>query len=678
MKTVCLTENIINDMRNVGKYTHDKIKLGMVQINNSFSGQNYLPYSLGFLQGYSQRHHKDINKFEFLLPIYKRIPVKAAVERLLHADMVFFSTYVWNIRISLEIARQVKQKRSNTIIVFGGMQVPDIAEPFLRNNPFVDIVCHGEGEIPFQNILENCITADWEKVSSISYINKNDKFIQTSRCERISNLNTIPSPYLGGIFDRLMEMHPKEQWIVLWETNRGCPFSCSYCDWGAATHAKVYTYDLERIFEEIDWFSDRKIEFIYCCDANFGILKRDIEIVKYVAENKKKYGYPKALSVQNTKNSTERSYKIQKILSDAGLNKGVTLSLQSMNKDTLKSVNRHNISTNVFQKLQHKFTADNVETYTDIILALPEETYETFTDGVSSVIENGQHNRIQFNNLSLLPNAEMGNPEYQKKYDFVVRETKIINIHGSLDDTDEIYETQQLVVGTNTMPTEDWVKARVFSWMTSFLHFDKVLQIPLIILHTMFSIRFKDLIQIFTEETTLPIISEINKFFVDKAFDIQNGGAEYCESKEWLNIWWPADELMLIKLCTKNKLDLFYAEAEKEFEWFLRKKGLYLPPGLLHESVFYNKNLMKLPFQKEDISVELSYNIWEIYRASLKEKSASLKKGNYNYLIDRSCITWSSWEDWCREVIWYGNKKGAYLYRSKQLIPYHEFQEVSS
>ena len=94
MKTICLTENIINDMRNVGKYTHDKIKLGMVQINNSFSGQNYLPYSLGFLQGYSQRHHKDINKFEFLLPIYKRIPVKAAVERLLNADMVFFSTYV--------------------------------------------------------------------------------------------------------------------------------------------------------------------------------------------------------------------------------------------------------------------------------------------------------------------------------------------------------------------------------------------------------------------------------------------------------------------------------------------------------------------------------------------------------------------------------------------------------
>lgn len=663
-------------MRNVIKCSHDKIKLGMVQINNSFSGQNYFPYSLGYLQGYAQKHLENISNFEFLLPIYKRIPVKVAVERLLPADMVFFSTYVWNIRISLEIARRVKQRKPDTIIVFGGMQVPNMVEPFLRNNVFVDIVCHGEGEIPFRSILEHCITFDWEKVPSVSYINANDKLIQNPRCDRVSNLNTIPSPYLAGIFDHLIETHPEERWIALWETNRGCPFSCAYCDWGAATRAKVYAFDLIRIFNEIDWFSEHKIEFIYCCDANFGILKRDIEIVKYVADNSKKYGYPKALSVQNTKNSTERSFEIQKILSDAGMNKGVTLSLQSLNKNTLKSVNRHNISTNDFQYLQNKFTANDMETYTDIILALPEETYDTFIDGVSLVIENGQHNRIQFNNLSILPNAEMGNPQYQNKYDFVVTETKIINMHGSLDGSDEIYETQQLVVGTNTMPPGDWVKARVFSWMTSFLHFDKILQIPLLILHSICSIQFKNMIEIFTREQSLPVLSEINRFFVDKAIDIQHGGAEYCESRKWLNIWWPADELILIKLSTENKLDQFYAEAKKLLDRLLKEKDLGIPAGLLQESVSYNRYLLKLPFQKEDMPVELSYNIWEVYCAVLKGKPAFLEQGKYHYLIDRSSLTWSSWEDWCREVIWYGNKKGDYLYRCRQLSPYHELQTV--
>ncbi len=654
-------------MKKVCKQSNNKIKLGMVQINNSFSGQNYLPYSLGFLQGYAQRYLKNRDEFEFLLPLYKRIPVETAVERLLMADIVFFSAYVWNLRLSLEIARKAKQRNGNVIIVFGGPQVPNSVEPFLRDNPFVDITCHGEGEAIVLGILENCITGDWDKIPSISYVDGGNRLVQNPGCGRISNLNTIPSPYLDGVFDPLMEAYPKEQWIVLWETNRGCPFSCSYCDWGKATHAKVYTYNLERICKEVDWFSNRKIEFIYCCDANFGILERDIEIVKYVAANKKKFGYPRSLSVQNTKNSTERSYEIQKALSDAGLNKGVTLSLQSMNKETLKSVNRQNISVEVFQELQHKFTADNVETYTDIILALPEETYHTFKEGVSLVIENGQHNRIQFNNLSLLPNTEMGSPEYQKKYDFVVRETKIINVHGSLADTEEIYETQQLVVGTNSMPPQDWVKSRVFGWMTSLLHFDKVLQIPFIILHIMCSVRFKDLIEVFIEGVTSPIHSEIHTFFYEKAIDIQNGGAEYCESKEYLNIWWPVDELILIKLCTENKLDLFYAEAEKELGKFLNKRGLDLPQGLLHETILLNRNLIKLPFQKKDGSLELSYNIWEVYRAVLTGKSVPIEQGKYRYLIYQSSLAWSSWEDWCKEVIWYGNKKGAYLYNCEQI-----------
>ena len=159
------------------------------------------------------------------------------------------------------------------------------------------------------------------------------------------------------------------------------------------------------------------IEYIFCCDANFGILSRDVDIASCVAETKKRCGYPQALSVQATKNATERAYNTQKILADAGLNKGVDIALQSMDPTTLKSIKRGNISTETYQELQRRFTRDNVETYTDLILGLPGETYESLTNAVSTIIDNGQHNRIQFNNLSVLPNAEMGDPEYQKKPD---------------------------------------------------------------------------------------------------------------------------------------------------------------------------------------------------------------------------------------------------------------------
>src|SRR5262249_60085724 len=142
-------------------------------------------------------------------------------------------------------------------------------------------------------------------------------------------------------------------------------------------------------------------------------------------------------SVQNTKNATERAYQTQKVLSDAGLNKGVALSLQSVDPTTLDAVKRRNISLETYLELQRRFTRDGVDTYSDLILGLPGETYDSFVDGVARIIESGQHNRIQFNNLSILPNAEMGNPAYQAAHGLVTVASRIINIHGALESAED-------------------------------------------------------------------------------------------------------------------------------------------------------------------------------------------------------------------------------------------------
>jgi len=641
------------------------MKVGLVQINNSFSRQNYLPYSVGLLQAYAQENAKEPDRLDFLLPIYTRIPVPTAIQHLLPADLIGFSTYVWNFHISLEIAKQVKALRPDCLIVFGGPHIPDKSEEFLRQNPFIDITCHGEGESVFLSLLENSENRDWSRVPSISYIDPNGEFVQHPKNPRIKDLSSVPSPYLENVFTPLMEANPSEHWLALWETNRGCPFGCTFCDWGSAVQSKVYPFDLDRLYQELDWFSAQKIEFIFCCDANFGILPRDVEIAKYAAQKKHQSGYPQALSVQNTKNAIERAYYVQKILADAGLNKGVTISLQSMDPQTLDNVKRKNIITESFQQLQRRFNREGIETYTDVILGLPGETYETFADGVSTIIENGQHNRIQFNNLALLPNAEMSNPAYQKKHGLTSVETRIINIHGSLQESDtEISETQQLVISTHTLPKEDWVRARVFSWMAGLLHFDKILQIPFLLFHKIGPIRFRQLIEIFSESThdSFPILNELRSFFIEKARDIQSGGPEYYRGEYWLNIWWPADEYFLIKLCVENKLQEFYQEAEDVLNQFLVKAGIEVPNRLLHECLVLNHGLIKLPFQVEDLELELSYKIWEYYLAELRGEDVPLENKPCFHHIDRTSETWHTWDEWCREVIWYGNKKGAYLY----------------
>ena len=645
-----------------------KIKIGTVQVNNSFSGQNYLPLSIGFLYSHAKEYASNFDDYEFLSPIYKRVRISEAVELYKDADIVAFSVYVWNNNISMRIAEKLKEVNPNVFILMGGCHIPERdIDKFMYDHPYVDMATVGEGERVFSLFLENYPTKNWNDVPSISYFGTNNEIITNPQAERIKDMNEIPSPFLEGYFDQLLKDNPEERWIGLWETNRGCPFACTFCDWGVGFKNKVGKYDLEdRLFYEIDWFSKNKIEFVFTCDANFGIYKdRDYPIVQKFVRNKEKYGYPHALSVQNTKNSNIESYKIQKLLSDSGLSKGALIAFQSLDPVTLKAIKRSNIKLDVYFDLQAKFMKDGIKTFSDIILGLPEETYDSFTKGVSKLISLGQHNRIQFNNLSILPNTDMGYPEYLEKYDMKVVENDIINIHGALGEwLDDIYETQQMVVGTKSMSGEDWVKTRVFGYVVAFLHFNKLFQIPIILAHSVYGIDYKELFTAFVteEKTKTGAFSDLISVFYKHSRGMQDGGPEFMSSKRWLNIWWPPDELAFIKAVTEDKLDDFYVDAKEILYSVLDRHDIKNYDKVISDSIFLNKSLIKLPNQTQDLQVRLNWNILDVYNQTLLGKSSTLKSGDFSYYIDRTSETWDSWEDWCEKVVWWSNKKGAYLY----------------
>ena len=657
----------------------DVLTVGLAQINNSFSGQNYLPYSIGLLQAYAERHAAEPGRFRFLLPVYKRIKVASAVAQLGDADAVGFSLYVWNERLTLEVARRLKAEKPEILIIFGGPQVPDRAEDFLRAHPFIDVVCHGEGEQTFLKLIEQARSRDFSTVQGISRLDADGRFVHQPRLERLREVASVPSPYLEGTFKPLIAAHPEEVWIALWETNRGCPFACTFCDWGSATQSKVFQFDLPRLKREIDWFSDHKIEFIFCCDANFGILPRDIEIAQAAAENKRVFGYPKALSVQNTKNATERAYVTQKILSDAGLSKGVALALQSVDMHTLEAIKRQNISLKTYEELQKRFTRDRVATYSDLILGLPGETYESFVNGVSTVIEGGQHNRIQFNNLSILPNAEMGDPAYQAKYGMVLIETKIINVHGSLEeDVDGIAEMQRMVVATSAMPHTDWRRARVFAWTTALLHFDKLAQIPLVVAHEVSGISYRGLIEAFIEADAgeYPLLAEIRAFFESEAKTIQAGGPELHYSPDFLGIWWPADEFMFIKLTHEKKIEAFFAEARRRLLDLWKSHGTSAPFAAVDDAFALNRVLLSQPFVFDDAEVALDHDVWRFFRGIAQGEPQALTAKRVVYRIERSKEAFSDFNTWCREIVWYGHRRGAY-YHSGQMVEVESETELA-
>jgi radical SAM superfamily enzyme YgiQ (UPF0313 family) len=641
------------------------LKVGLVQINNSFSGQNYLPYTSACLRSYIEVHAFDPARYEFLPFIYKRMSIQHIVEKLKEADVVGFSTSVWNANISLEVARRLKQLKPYMIIVFGGPQVPDKPETYLRTHSFIDIVAHNEGERTFLALLERIPERNWEGVKGVSYIAKNAEFIKSAPVDRMKDLEQLPSPFLNGIFDQLIAENPNEKWIGLWETNRGCPFQCTFCDWGSATAGKINRFEKDRLFLELDWFAAHKIEYIFVCDANFGSQKRDIDIAQYVAELRGKTGYPQGFSVQSTKNATERAYTTQKILADAGLNKGVALSMQSLDPVTLENIKRDNISLETYLELARRFTRDKVETYSDLIIGLPGETYNSYLDGINTLINTGQHHRIQFNNLSILPNAEMGDPDYLKKYKMKTVCSEIINIHGSkvfLDD--DIAEMQDIVIETYSMGSEDWLRTRAISWMISFLYFDKLVQLPIVLLRELMGISYKQVFETFmnVQRNEFPVLGEIRDFFISEARLIQGGGVEYKYSEEWLGVYWPADEYVYIRLTAEKKFDSFYSEIERLILTMCSQAASDTSVEAVQDAITLNRALVSQPYFNTDIQVHSKFNIIDFWRGITEGQPVTLEKGNYVHLVKRTLHDYSDFQLWCKEVVWWGNKKGAYLY----------------
>jgi len=674
-----------------------KIKIGMVQLNTSFSDQYYFPLAVGMLQAYAQKHVAYPEDYEFLPAIYKFMRIEEASERLSDCDIIGVSSYVWGEQNSLAIAKDYKRRKPNGIVIFGGPQVPDSKKQFRKNKTIeltpeelkrqrihftegyhriydsIDICCHGEGERVFRYILEQMAIDgcyDKSQIPSISYFDADGNFHYNNKLERMNDneLAQTASPFTAGVFDKLIETNPDQKWIIMYETDRGCPFTCTYCDWGGAIEDRISRFPMDQIYNDIMWSGERKIPYYFLCNANFGILPRDVQIAEFFAECKAKYGCPEGVSTQNSKNPRRHTIEALKVLERAGLNKATVMAQQSLNPATLKAVRRDNMDLTEYYAMQKELNSEGVYTMTDIILPMPEETYESIVWAVSLLITNGQHNRIQFNNLSILKNTEMANPEYQKLYGFEVVRSRIINGHGKKNaSVSGIEEYQELVVGTNTMPGPDWIKTRVFCWMVNLIYFNKLLQVPTITLHEIYGIPYGQIFESFVSSPSLshdlPVFSEIINFFQKTAHGMQNGTQEeFIHSPEWLDIWWPVEEYAFIKLCVENKLEAFYKESELIMTSFVKSDK---PIQILFDAITLNKSLVKLPFQTNDLTLRLSYNVWDIYRAVLLGQTTEVKLGTYQHIIDRTTEKWEIWNEWCQKMVWYGNRRGAYLYGNK-------------
>ena len=363
--------------------------------------------------------------------------------------------------------------------------------------------------------------SQWAGIGSVSYLD-GSKFCHTPLRPRIQDLDELPSPFLEGVLDSVMASAPEQQWLVTWETNRGCPFSCAFCDWGSATASRVNRFGMERLAREVEWFAEKGIHHLFICDANFGIFPRDVEIAERIAQAYMRRGSYVAVHLQNTKNRTDRSEAIQKALKRSGVvSLGASLSLQSVTPTVLKAIQRDNIATSAFERMQRYYAQEGLDTYTDLIIGLPEESYDSFANGIARVIRSGQHNRIAFYECSVLPNAPMAHPEYRRRYELETVSVRLLEVYDPLvpydgDDTPEFID---VVVGSKAMSQEKWVRARMLADFTELLFFDRLLQVALLAMGEGRGWDYRQMLEAFLDADAIkyPLVAATRRIFETRA-----------------------------------------------------------------------------------------------------------------------------------------------------------------
>lgn len=436
-------------------------KIVLVQPNFKIGGGSFtgywLPYSVGCLWSYASQYSWVTDEFEVQDIIYKREAPEKLVDRIQDSTVVFFSCYMWNWEYNKFVAQRLKQLNPAVKIVFGGPQVTNrpTEEKFFLNHPYVDSISLTEGEESFLAILKA--------------IKNNDPLQDIYEGDRLVDLE-IPSPYLTGVFDKIMaEAEPGDVWNGTLETNRGCPFACTFCDWGSLTYAKIKKFPMPKVLQELTWMAEHKIDYVTIADANFGVFTdRDLEVTEKLVELQNEYGYPKVVDATWYKNSSDQILEIVKKFISSGFNRGLTLSVQSMDMDVLEEIKRRNMEMSDLSMIFDKCNREGIPSYTELILGLPLETFETWKRGICEVIKAGQHNAIESWLAQMLENSHMNLPEELKKHGITT--VVVENYVSGFEEEDNIPEKVNLVTGTKYMPTPKFIDSWLYAWVINNFH----------------------------------------------------------------------------------------------------------------------------------------------------------------------------------------------------------------
>lgn len=399
-------------------------------------------------------------------------------------SLIGFSNYVWNARLSLKIAELIKTTYPEITVITGGPNISshdfELAEYLLRN-PQVEFAVLKEGEIGLINLLKllekedsKQIISNKQKIGGVAYLDTQKNLIK-GEIERFLNLEVLPSPYLSGKLDKWLD----GKWLPVIQTNRGCPFTCTFCTEGQGYWSKVRKKPLDLIKLELEYIA-RKITSndahrsdLLITDSNFGMYDQDLEIAKQIAQIQLEYNFPIYINVATGKNKKEKVLEVAKIVNGAMKLAG---SVQSLDEKVLLNIKRDNIKPESLMDMALEAARIGTNTYSEVILGLPGDSVEAHLSTLQKLIDAG-FTTIAAYQMMLLPATEMNLPETRQKYKFVTRFRLLPRCYGYYHFNDiefSIAEIEEIVIANDSLEINDYLYCRRFNLITTIFYNDGI------------------------------------------------------------------------------------------------------------------------------------------------------------------------------------------------------------
>jgi len=465
-------------------------------------------------------------------------------------EVLCMSYYSWNAHLSYTYAKYVKEKSPKTLIVFGGPNFPHEREKrksLLIANPAIDFYVKWDGEYALTNLLEHYFKANLSisnlkssniLLDNICYVDK-EKYIE-GKDQRVTDLSSIPSPYLTGLFDEFFN-YPLTPLI---ETNRGCPYSCTFCNDGHQLRSAIARKDLKIFEAELEYIATRANQAAhyntFITDLNYGMYKEDLKSGQIINKMIKKYNWPNRIEVSMGKSQPERLVQVANIINEAkpGVMK-LAPSFQSTDVEVLKNIKRKNVSMK--QLLDMRGWADHdrsLEFFTELILALPGDSLKKHYQTLEDCIDTLSMNYIDLHQLTILKGSEMDTTEYRKLHQLKTRYRIYVGSFGIYELGEKEFhsaEVEEVVVENNTLSFDDYLNCRVMNLLVKLYidhdHFSEILGVIRKYKFSVFQIllllkeqilpkypSLMDVVNSFVEHSKKPLFDsneEINKFISD-------------------------------------------------------------------------------------------------------------------------------------------------------------------